>query len=370
MSDRNQSQVQAVESPPAPQPWAVDAYADKLMDEVFEDIDRGLDLAETPLDTPVNAPDEPVSLQPIQIPPIVMQPIVSTPDATATVDAAKPKRDRALMWFDRFSIALFATSALAALLLWQIQRGNLPPWMQADSPDADAAAAETEAAELDPELIRDREFSSYITQSLDRIEGRIPSNEDNSVIGDTLPQVAGQTATLSIPVDPASSETMLRSLNRIAGALERVSSRPLPLPSAPTASAPDSDDSSPSSSERANPTPSNRGSLPSIRVPAPVVVAPPPAPPARSSSGSSGSAPADADKQPAASATTYSLVGTLDRGGGARPAALFEVNGSASWVNVGETVGDSNWVVVEVVDDSATIERNGTTRSLSVGQEF
>ena len=206
MSDRNQSQVQAVDVPPAPQPWAVDAYADKLMDEVFEDVDRGLDLAELPIDTPVNAPEAPVSLQPIQIPPIVMQPVISTPGAPA--DPEKPKRDRALMWFDRFLIALFAASALAALLLWQIQRGNLEIGGQAsteadantaDTPDANAptaatAEADADTVELDPELARGREFSDYITRSLDRIEGRIPSDEDNSVIGDTLPQVAGQTA--------------------------------------------------------------------------------------------------------------------------------------------------------------------------------
>ncbi len=379
MSDRTSSQPQAVQSPPAPQPWAVDAYADKLMDEVFEDIDRGLDLAETPLDTPVEQ-YQPVSLQPIQIPPIVMQPIVSTPDTSVkTIDVDKPKRDRALVWFDRFLIALFATSALAAILLWLMKRGNLPPWMQAAAPTPDTTA-EVEV-ELSPEALRNQEFSEYITQSLDRIEGRIPNDEDNSVIGDALPQVAaGSTATLSIPVDPASSETMLRSLNRIASALERVSSRPAPLPNAP-ASAPAANNGSnnnggnttnASPNSRANPAPSNADRLPPVRVPAPVVAPPPPAPPVTYSDSGNNYVPAPTaeQKQPAVAAVSYALVGTLDRGNGGRPAALFEVDGSASWVNVGETVGGSDWVVIDVTEDRATIERNGETRNLSVGQEF
>lgn len=380
MSDRTSSQPQAIPSAPAPQPWAVEAYADKLMDEVFEDIDRGLDLAETPLDTPVEQ-YQPVSLQPIQIPPIVMQPIVSTPDTSVkTIDLDKPKRDRALVWFDRFLIALFATSALAAILLWLMKRGDLPPWMQAAAPAPEPTAVAE--VELSPEALRNQEFSDYIIQSLDRIEGRIPNDEDDSVIGDALPKVAtGSTATLSIPVDPASSETMLRSLNRIASALERVSARPAPLPSsassASSANAPaatsGSNPTNTSPNSRANPAPSSADRLPPVRVPAPVVAPPPPAPPVNYNDSGSNYAPAPTaeQKQPAAAAaSSYALVGTLDRGNGGRPAALFEVNGAASWVNVGETIGDSSWVVIDVTEDRATIERNGETRNLSVGQEF
>jgi len=390
MSDRSQLQPQAVQTPPAgstPQPWAVEAYADKLMDEVFQDIDHGLDLAETPLDTPVEQ-YQPVSLQPIQIPPIVMQPIISTPDTSIqTIDVDKPKRDRALVWFDRFLIALFATSALAAILLWLMKRGDLPPWMQATTPTLEPAA-EVEPIELSPEALRDQEFSQYITQSLDRIEGRIPSDDDDSVIGDALPKVAsGATATLSIPVDPASSETMLRSLNRIASALERVSARPAPLPTTASATtgntttanattgntttgtARPNTNTSPNS--RSNPAPSTADRLPSVRVPAPVVAPPPPAPPVEYSDPVDyAPAPTAEAKQPADPVSSYALVGTLDRGNGGRPAALFEVDGSASWVNVGETIGDSDWVVLDVTEDRATIERNGETQSLSVGQQF
>jgi Tfp pilus assembly protein PilP len=104
-----------------------------------------------------------------------------------------------------------------------------------------------------------------------------------------------------------------------------------------------------------------------------VVAPPPPAPPVNYNDSGSNYAPAPTaeQKQPAAAAaSSYALVGTLDRGNGGRPAALFEVNGAASWVNVGETIGDSSWVVIDVTEDRATIERNGETRNLSVGQEF
>jgi len=368
----------------------VEAYADQLMDEVFEDIDHGLELAETPLDTPVQQ-YQPISLQPIQIPPIVMKPVVTLPDPVqpTPVPESKPQRDRALVWFDRLLIGLFITSALATLALWLAKRGDLQRWFGVEQVASNQPAEVTpDPTPTDPQVLRNQEFGQYITQSLDRIEGRIPDDDDDSVIGDALPQASnGKTATLSIPVDPASSETMLRSLTRIANALERVSARPLPLPNTNSATSSNTANRANSPNSAANSTNANSANraapLPSVRVPAPVVMAPPPEPPEQysepyddsdrapsvsESSGEEAASSSAAAKQPATS--NYSLVGTLDRGDGGRPAALFEVEGVASWVNLGDSIGGSGWVLVDVVDDNATIERNGESRNVYVGQEF
>ncbi len=64
----------------------------------------------------------------------------------------------------------------------------------------------------------------------------------------------------------------------------------------------------------------------------------------------------------------HTLVGILELG--ERSAALFEINGVARRVNVGEAIGTSGWSLVEVANQEAVIRRNGEVRSVGVGQKF
>jgi hypothetical protein len=55
---------------------------------------------------------------------------------------------------------------------------------------------------------------------------------------------------------------------------------------------------------------------------------------------------------------------------GDRSAALFEINGVARRIYVGETIGASGWSLVEVVNQQAVIRRNGEVKTIFVGQQF
>ncbi|NEO57602.1 MAG: hypothetical protein F6K54_33750 [Okeania sp. SIO3B5] len=62
------------------------------------------------------------------------------------------------------------------------------------------------------------------------------------------------------------------------------------------------------------------------------------------------------------------LVGILELG--ERSAALFEVEGVARRIYVGENIGGSGWTLVNVANQEAVIRRNGEVRSVFVGQQF
>lgn len=69
-----------------------------------------------------------------------------------------------------------------------------------------------------------------------------------------------------------------------------------------------------------------------------------------------------------AAVITYELVGLLELGD--RSAALFEVNGTAQRIELGEAIGASGWTLVSVSNQEALIRRNGEVRSVYVGQTF
>ncbi len=71
---------------------------------------------------------------------------------------------------------------------------------------------------------------------------------------------------------------------------------------------------------------------------------------------------------PVASSAKYTLVGVLELGD--RSTALFESNGVARRINMGESIGTSGWSLVEVNNQEAIIRRNGEVRSIYVGQAF
>jgi hypothetical protein len=69
-----------------------------------------------------------------------------------------------------------------------------------------------------------------------------------------------------------------------------------------------------------------------------------------------------------AASNTHVLVGLLELGD--RSAALFEINGTAQRLELGETIGASGWTLVSVNNQEAVIRRNGEVRSVYVGQRF
>ena len=49
---------------------------------------------------------------------------------------------------------------------------------------------------------------------------------------------------------------------------------------------------------------------------------------------------------------------------------LFEIDGVARRIYVGENIGSSGWTLVKVVNQEAVVRRNGEVRSVFVGQQF
>ena len=65
----------------------------------------------------------------------------------------------------------------------------------------------------------------------------------------------------------------------------------------------------------------------------------------------------------------HTLIGILELGG-AKSAALIKVDGTTRRFWEGETIGNSNWVLESVNNQTATISQQGQTRSLAVGETF
>ena len=68
------------------------------------------------------------------------------------------------------------------------------------------------------------------------------------------------------------------------------------------------------------------------------------------------------------SETSRTLIGVLELG--ERSAALFEVNGTAKRIEVGDQIGSSGWTLVSIRNQEAIVRRNGEVRSIYVGQKF
>lgn len=85
-------------------------------------------------------------------------------------------------------------------------------------------------------------------------------------------------------------------------------------------------------------------------------------------------APAPASPVPAtaipniAPSPTHVLLGLLELGD--RSAALFEINGAPQRIQVGESIGSSGWALVAVSGEEAIVRRNGEVRSVYIGQRF
>lgn len=442
--------------------WSVDAYADRLMDELFQDVDRILDGGSR---LPKSPPPDLISLRTIQVPQIILPQTVASPEqeagpivdtkATRTGEAGRKSGQS----FDRLLLGSACGLLAVTLGLWLWSRG----YIQRLWPQTSAQQPETIAPQKTPEQLQaeaDGEFMAYMERALDIM--------DRQAAGQPVEPVAAPNTALPIPPPappvnvtvnpnltvPAPNVTvntphqgnLAEVLNRIAIALERginptlvqpnltvtiprptsapqttaaAPANPTPKPSPAAAPAPSpaaspkpspavasspSPAASPKPSPAAAPAPSPAASespspepspspKPSRRPTAlePQVAAvpyttsqpaspqpqPEPEPPQASEEPQVTPQPEE-EPTPAATTTptpssstpgmTHTLVGILELGD--RSAALFEIQGAARRVNIGERIGSSGWTLVEVQDGEAIIRRNGEVRSIYTGQSF
>lgn len=385
-----------VETVPA-EAVAVESYADQLMDELFEGVDRAFD-GSGPQPAEPMAPEF-VALKSISVPQIVLSPLAPEPqrgekdvEAIARQVALETtKKQQSKQSFDRILLGAACGSLLLVLGLWLASRSGLLRLRAAPAPETPAASGVTAP---------DTQFVEYVQRSLEVIEQKKAPQPNPQLAG--VPGVAppGTLPSISISGAPPATAGLSTAVNRIADALEQAGAQPgapapqvvvIPppaqvtvAPAAPVAGAPGAPVAAPQTGS-VSPSPTAPASGRAIAAagtrtplaaspspsqsPQPKILAretePAPAP------GAQQSAPAPEQSAPAVSSaptSAHTLVGILELGD--RSAALFEVDGVARRIYVGESIGASGWTLAEIKNQEAVIRKGGDVRSVFVGQKF
>ncbi|MGF1494741.1 MAG: hypothetical protein ACFBSC_20300 [Microcoleaceae cyanobacterium] len=378
---------------------SVEDYADRLMDDLFEDVERVLEGGTKLPDDAV--PPEFISLKSIKVPQIVLPPVVQPEPVEPAVDPDAALRDanaeatnRAV---DRLLLGVAFTSLLATLGLWLATRGGLSRLF------APAPVAQPSEAALNAKAEADGRFADYVERSLKAIEQK--SEVDAPVALPVFPGTPPVNNLPTLPVPDSSSSlgadtnNLIAAINRVAEAVQEASDQTAslsnrvlrslqqqaqqpqtqtPTPGGQTSgTSPNQTEAAQTAeapNEAAEATVSTDDSSATAPVPQPKALAPssesaapPPAATADSSTETAANS-ADSSEASTPAGTLHTLVGVLELGD--RSAALFEVDGVARRIYVGESIAASGWTLVEVVNQEAVIRRNGEVRTIFVGQQF
>lgn len=337
MSQSSQSNVTA----PAPAGTSqeadtlVDAYAEDLMDEIFDDVDRILAGKDTAIYAdPIEQSQGASTLLssaavtvPAMIVPVTADPSVDPrasitegearfPQTDVRTDAQKTSSVKSggnRRW-GKFLLGAVCVSALTAAGIW---------WMR-QQPTLQTATAPS--APTTPAVSQEVAFGEYLKRSLRVIGGERSAQTETQ----------SSSAVATDPAKPAAERSQTASGPATNNVIERVF---VPL-------------LQPGSNSNQG-TPSNVVTLPSL--PKPDTAAP-------------GQSDSTAPVPNIATGSTYELVGVLELGD--RSAALFEVDGSSQRVYIGETIGGSGWSIVSISDEEVVVRRNGEVRSIYIGQQF
>ena len=397
------------EQPLSEHPGFVDTYADRLMDDLFTDVERVLDGGARLKDEP-HKPDL-VSLKSIQVPQIVL-PQTDRGNLNSQDNGIDPEvqlRDATPQSsFDRLLLGAAFSSLVITLGLWVATRGGINRLF---TPKPATVSTETT---LSPKNQADAAFADYVGKSLTTINKNTGATANLPL----LPPVPTATELPTLPVPSntttplsptAETNTLIQAMNRVAQAVEAASretssvmgalqrqlyqqqqanvntpqpggqtsgTAPISQPEV-TAETPQPTESEIAEAETAAPetaevettapaeAPVAAAPEPSAPLPRVILTQPLPAleiPPA----------PTEPTETAAAiridPALIHTLVGILELG--ERSAALFEVNGVARRIYVGESIASSGWTLVEVANQEAVIRRNGDVRTIFVGQQF
>ncbi|MGD1853414.1 MAG: hypothetical protein ACFB2W_04120 [Leptolyngbyaceae cyanobacterium] len=328
MSQSRQSKTSAI-APAGTSPEAdtlVETYAEDLMDEIFDDVDRILagDESAVYAESTVAAPErsafnaETVTVPAMIVPftgdpavePRIAAPITEAAPSDTPADSQDTPADKSRKQkpWKKILVGAVCLSALTGFGVWAYQQSMLEP---ATAPAVPAASPASQEAD----------FGQYLVRALQVIGGERSA------------QVESQSPDVVATVPPAAEPS--GSAAQPGGVIERVFV-PMLQPS--------------TGANRT--TPNTAAALP----------APGSALPAPGQSGSDTTAPT------IAAANSYELVGILELGN--RSAALFEIDGSSQRVYIGETVGGSGWSIVSIGNEEVVVRRNGEVRSIYIGQQF
>jgi hypothetical protein len=275
-----------VETVPA-EAVAVESYADQLMDELFEGVDRAFDGSGAQPAEPM-APEF-VALKSISVPQIVLSPLAPEPqrgekdvEAIARQVALETtKKQQSKQSFDRILLGAACGSLLLVLGLWLASRSGLVRLRAAPAPETPAASGVTAP---------DTQFVEYVQRSLEVIEQKKAPQPNPQLAG--VPGVAppGTLPSISISGAPPATAGLSTAVNRIADALEQAGAQPgapapqvvvIPppaqvtvAPAAPVAGVP----AAPAAPQTAQFRPRRRPQPPVVRSPPPALELPSPLP--------------------------------------------------------------------------------------------
>ncbi|HEY9675709.1 MAG TPA: hypothetical protein V6D11_29970 [Waterburya sp.] len=415
----NPKEREPLSAPTSIQPWSAEAEADKLMDELFGDIDNILE-GSSRLPTEPAKPEY-VSLKSIVIPQITKPGATSLPqkrqeqasseptdsDALANLPESAPlsqttetqvaplansRPNQSSVPWERLLLMLgLASVGVAAIVVLMTQRKLTWPWSPKPAAPPTVTGKQVSSS--------DAQFAEYMRRALDTIDKKTTKTNPQKMLSAAGPNLPNQLSMSGPSNRVSASNAPQRVVERVyipvyppqnsvaQPGSPSVARSPVPtfsaLPTLPTVKP---SVSLPSVRRVAPaPSPALKRSTPA---PSPTLKrsAPAPSPIARRSASASPQAaasapvrtvptasssvpiPPSAVAQSPTSASKYTFVGFW--GLGDQPAALFQAGGVVQRIHVGEAVGDSGWTLVSVAEQEAVIRRNGEVRSVFAGQTF
>lgn len=409
-----QQETEPLIAPTPIQPWSAETEADKLMDELFADIDQILEGGNRLPTEPVKP--EYVSLKSIVIPqlpiPAAVKPTQESiekvsPERTETKSIELSQKDKEKeiaplvsseaersSWSLAKLVLVTVLASGSFILLWLLitQKKLTWPWLM------NITASPTVPNRVVSQS--DAEFAKYALRALEVIDNKTKANQQkapastptNTVNPQTIPAPSNRTLAPSqpqrvlervyIPVYPPQSSGAQPAPPAVARPSVPTFSPPIPsLPPQSAAPSPTTQRPTPASSpaaqrptttsspaaQRPTPASSPTAQRPTSAPASPQAAASAPVPTAPTVPPSV-VVPIAPPTQSAVSASQYTFVGFW--GMGEQSAALFQVGGIIQRIQVGEAIGDSGWTLVSVAEQEAVIRRNGEVRSVYAGQTF
>jgi len=333
-----------------PAPVQVDTYADRLMDDLFEDVEDLLS-GSVPPPEPIRAKPQPSIDLPHAVlvaQPQITQPSLTQPQLPQWSSPAVKAKDRAASRvvkplnrrFHKFLAIVFGLSALSAGSLWLIQRGTMQRFfaLATQEPTAIATAPQTvkvSAVDTTPQ------FAQYMRRALENIDRKTVTNTSRS----TPIVIRGGLPTTPIPGNNLARSNPDSNKAPVVINVPSVSS-PVSMTTAPSKTPQELDQVLSRLSavlERLSINPSSRSASPAIAI-----------------------QPAQA----VSSEPQRTLRGIAIASDPTQSAILFEMNGVTQRYYIGESIGSSGWSVVDISNNYVSVRRNGEVRSISIGQKL
>jgi len=307
----------------------VESYADRLMNDLFSDVEHMLDglvkappkpstsQDQTATSSSLIASDAAITSQEPQAQSLSRDAETETLATLATPTVIYQSSQS----YDRLLLGIGCISIIVTLAIWllsqEARRAPLP------------VTASLPAPVVNPVSPAESQFADYIQRSLQTIDQTAPTSGTATVLPSTMTVNPGL-PTVSVPGSPTIPGTPTISApttalqNRAPAGLAKIYSPVYQLPPGATTSG----------------IPSLPGNAATVKRPIPLSV-------------------------PGVART---LVGVVELGD--RSAVLIDINGVTQRFRLGESIGSSGWMLVEVSKNQAIVRRNGEVRSVFVGQSF